>query len=113
MDINEITFVQSRVNDAIKSYFTTRKLKYPKDADEALQWTITELGEVTELLLDRKGGWTRNNPQDHPPFSKAELSKELGDVLLMVLVAGYVEGVNPLASMLHRIKTFIHPEPES
>jgi NTP pyrophosphatase (non-canonical NTP hydrolase) len=90
--------------ELVKFYYEKRGLKWP-DIWEALAWQQTEIAEVYELLFDRSGGWVRNNPEDKPKFSKEELAKELGDAIFMLLVAGIVEGVNPLQAMEDKMKT--------
>lgn len=73
-------------------------------------WLQTELAEVYELLLVREGGWTRNNPDDHPTeFDQQRFAEELGDAILMLLVAGMVEGVDPLAAMELKISAWLEP----
>jgi len=90
----------------ITDYYEQRGLKWPQDADEALDWALTELAEAKELLLDRKGGWTRNNPGNKTPFQPSSaFAEELGDIIMMVLVAGIVEGVEPLTALTSKIKT--------
>lgn len=86
----------------IEKYYEVRDLKYP-DAWKSLGWAITELGEVFEQLLAREGGWVRNNPEDHEEFTKERFSEELGDVIMMLMVAGYVEDVNPIQSLKDKI----------
>ena len=88
----------------ITDYYEQRGLKWPQDADEALDWALTELAEAKELLLDRKGGWTRNNPGNKRHFSQQRFAEELGDIIMMVLVAGIVEGVEPLTALTSKIK---------
>jgi len=86
----------------IKEYYDKRGLKWP-DFDDAMKFVLTEVGEVYELDLSRIGGWVRNNPQDKPDFDKERLSIELGDAIMMLMVAGIVEGVNPLESLVNKI----------
>ena len=88
------------LNHLIKSEYEVRGLKWPQSADDATDWALTELAEVKELLLARKGGWVRNNPGDHPGFDRELLAEELGDVIRMCIVAGIVEGVDALAAMV-------------
>ena len=88
--------------ELIKREYKVRGLKWPADADDATDWLLTELAEVKELLLARKGGWVRNHPGDHPGFSPELLAEELGDVIRMALVAGIVEGVDPLEAMVDK-----------
>jgi len=84
--------------ELIKKYYNERKLKWPS-FDEAMKFVVTELAEVYELDLARIGGFVRNHPETKEEFSKERLSEELGDAIFMLLVAGYVEGVNPIESM--------------
>jgi len=68
----------------------------------------TELGEVKELLLDKKGGWIRNNSDDKEHYSDGRFAEELGDVILMLLVTTLVQGVsNPLLSMKYKLRNSI------
>ena len=87
----------------IHEYYQVRELKWPESAEEALMWAVTELGEVYELLLARHGGWVRNNPSGHPSFEAQRLAEELGDVIMMMLVAGIVEGVDPLSALWQKL----------
>jgi NTP pyrophosphatase (non-canonical NTP hydrolase) len=86
----------------VLSYYESRQLKLPS-IWEALGFATTELGEVYELLLSRQGGWVRNNPDSKPSYSPESLSEELGDVIMMLIVAGIVEGVDPLQSLADKI----------
>lgn len=96
MNGNELT-------DLITEYYTARNLKFPNFHD-AMEFMHTELGEVYELDLARTGGWVRNNPENKPQFSKDELGRELGDAIMMLIVAGLAEGVDPLESLEHKIR---------
>jgi len=97
-------FVDYDIVTMVGNYFHERGLKWPENADEALMWAQTELAEAYELLLARKGGWTRNNPEEHPPFDNQKLAEELGDAIMMIIVAGIVEGIFPLAALRRKIE---------
>lgn len=86
----------------IKEYYEIRGLKVPT-VEEALMFVHTELAEVYELLIARSGGWTRNNPQNKPVFTKEGLGEELGDAIMMLMVAGWVEGVDPVKALLEKL----------
>lgn len=88
--------------DIILDYYEKRELVLP-NTWESLGWANTELGEVYEVLLSKNSSWVRNNPQDHPPFDRENFSEELGDVIMMLMVAGYNEGVNPIQSLKDKI----------
>jgi len=92
------------VYNLIIEYYRKRGLKWP-DFNDAMKFAITELGEVYEIDLARTGGWVRNNPGSKPGFDKEDLGRELGDVIMMLMVAGIVEGVNPLAALINKINT--------
>lgn len=100
------------LTDLITEYYTERNLKFPNFRD-ALAFVQTELGEVYELDLARVGGWKRNNPQNKPTFSKEELGRELGDAIMMLIVAGLAEGVDPLLSLENKIKSKMNKETKS
>jgi NTP pyrophosphatase (non-canonical NTP hydrolase) len=87
----------------IEEYYEKRNLHYPT-FDEAMKWAITEVGEVYEVDLVRNPNWVRNNPEDKPEFSAEALAEELGDVIMMIMVAGMVEGVNPLGALLKKME---------
>ena len=88
----------------IKEYYDYRKYEWP-DFSNAMKFVATEIGEVYELDLARQGNWVRNNPQAKPKFNKEDLAKELGDCIMMLLVAGIAEGVNPLEALENKIKS--------
>jgi hypothetical protein len=88
----------------IAYYYKQRELKWP-DFSSAMKFVQTELGEVYELDLAREGGWIRNNPDTKPTFDKVELGKELGDVIMMLIVAGMVEGIDPMAALENKLQS--------
>lgn len=88
----------------IKYYYEQRNLKWPNKW-EAMAFVSTELGEVYELLLSESGGWVRNNPQNKPDFNKDDLAKELGDGIMMLLVEGIINNVNPLEALENKLQT--------
>jgi len=86
----------------ITVYYEKRKLNWP-DFNDAMKFVATEIGEVYEVDLSRNPAWVRNNPQDKPKFSKELLASELGDVIMMVMVAGIAEGVDPLEALINKM----------
>ena len=91
----------------ITEYYAIRELVWPRGADEALDWALTELAEAKELLLARRGNWVRNNPEAHPDFSRNLLEAEMADMIMMVLVAGMVEGLNPLSALHSKLRVVL------
>ncbi len=91
------------LEEMIAAYYAARGYMYP-DTWQALGFTTTELGEVYEVLLAERGGWVRNHPQSKPPYSTERLGEELGDVIMMAMVAGLVRGVNPVRCLNEKIR---------
>lgn len=88
--------------DLVKDYYDKRGLKWP-NFDDAMKFVITELGEVYELDLNRIGGYIRNHPENKPTYSKEAMAEELGDAIFMLIVAGYVDGVDPIKAMTDKM----------
>jgi len=88
---------------AIDAYYRCRGLKWPT-TEQALMFAQTELGEVYELLLARESGWVRNNPDDKPEYSDQALAEELGDTVMMLIVAGLAAGVDPIEALLDKME---------
>lgn len=87
----------------IRSYFITRDLAWP-NVWEALAWASTEVGEAYEVLLARNPKWKRNNPEGKPEWDKRKFGEELGDAIMMLVVAGHICGVDPIEEMLLKMK---------
>lgn len=79
----------------LHTYYRQRRLAYP-DAMEALGFAATELGEAFDILLDDLNKFTRNHPEEHPPFSHEEFAEECWDLIMMAMMAGFAKSVNPL-----------------
>lgn len=90
----------------VNAYYKHRGLKWP-NTEEALMWAMTEIGEVCELILAQKGGWSRNNPEKDKYLSEDEyanrLEEELGDVIMMLQVAGQNVGLNPIGGLTEKM----------
>lgn len=89
--------------ERIKGYYQLRGLKWPT-TEEALMWLQTELAEVYELLLAKAGGWIRNNPDSKEVYIDDRLAEELGDVIMMAIVAGVQSNVDPITALLNKIQ---------
>lgn len=98
----EKLMLTNELRDFIIRYYEKRNLMWP-DFDNAMKFVHTELGEVYEVDLARRGEWVRNNPDKKPPFDLDQLASELGDVIMMVMVAGIVEGVDPLEALINKM----------
>ena len=87
--------------DIIKDFYVASKLRYPT-FDDAMKFVHMELAEALEVDIARKG-YERNNPEKKPKFSKVLLEEELGDAIRMIMVAGILEGVNPLDGLIAKL----------
>jgi len=90
----------------IHEYYTARGLVYPT-AEQALMWAMTELGEAADELL-RKTKWIRNNPAKETDYDNDKFVEELGDTMMMLMVAGMVSGKDPLKAMEEKIRRKIN-----
>lgn len=89
----------------IKAYYEARKYQWPTTY-ESMAWAHREMGEAYEVLLAKRPNWVRNNPANHPTeFSKDRFAEELGDAIMMLIVAGIVEKVDAINAMLSKIYT--------
>ena len=96
--LNSIVLLYARILD----YYRVRGLKWP-DVDDALSWALTEYAEVIELRLANKGGWIRNNPEDKEPYSDERFAEEIGDTIMMLLIAAMGKGIDPIAALINKM----------
>lgn len=83
MTSQQLVTKNSPTIDIVKAYYEHRGIARP-NASEALVFFMTELAELTEVLLRRDPKWTRNNSRDN---SDEALKFELGDCLMMLIAA--------------------------
>lgn len=86
--------------ELLGEYYETRGLRRPAP-EEALLWLVTEVGEAADEWMRIDKDWVRNNPQ--PDYSPERFGSELGDVMLMAMVAGLADGVSPLEMLLEKM----------
>lgn len=93
--------------DLIREYYKARNLVWPS-SHTAILWAITELGEVCDLLLNNEDeAWVRNHPDDHELYTPDRYAEELGDAIMMLIVAGMVECVDPLKTLCDKMQAYI------
>lgn len=86
------------LEEVVKDYFTRRKLLWPTDAGQAIFFLVSEVGEFCDAYVHGQANWVRNNPDRHEESDL--IGKEAGDVLMMLLVACEILGINPVAEMI-------------
>lgn len=94
--------VPSALTLYVQKYMHERKGFVIPDARDAILWSQTEVAEAIELLMARKQ-WLRNHPVDKEQWSPERFAEELGDAILMLIIAGIVEDVDPTWAMMSKI----------
>lgn len=92
----------AELTELVKEYFELRGMTFP-DVWKALAFLDTEKGEALELLFSRDGGFVRNNPENKPIWHAGDFAEELGDMIMMIIVAGIAEGVDPIDGLLRKM----------
>ncbi len=85
---------------------TVRDIRWPSTL-EALSWFNTELGEAMELYMAKPiegRQWVRNHPEDKEPWSKERFAEELGDAIMMLVMMGLAEDVDPLWALHQKLQ---------
>lgn len=95
--------MSNHIAEIIREYYRIRRLKVP-DEWQALAWAMTEVGEAYEILLASHSGWVRNNPENEPDWDPKEFGIELGDTIMMLVIAGLVVGVDPIACLMNKVR---------
>jgi len=94
----------NKITESVLEYYAKRQLVVP-NFDEAIHWHTTEVAEALELHLQTVGqDWVRNNPDSKELFSFEKLGEELGDAIMMLIMAGVSYGVCPLESLLQKME---------
>ena len=91
------------LKEILEHYYMKTGRVWP-NLDDAIHFADTEKGEALEIHLARKTQYVRNHPEDKPTWSPERFEEELGDWLMMVQVAGMVEGVDPLRGLLKKLR---------
>lgn len=92
------------LEELILFYYQARGLVKP-DVWKALAFRDTELGEAMEILRAKDGDdWVRNNPEAKPGWDPDRFAEELGDAIMMLIMAGLAEGVFPVSALLEKMQ---------
>lgn len=87
------------IREFIEDYYHFRGLVWP-DTLEALLFLGSEYGEVCDTAVAKQADWIRNNPTTK---QHEALSSELGDVIMMAMVAAISENdSNALLAMVNK-----------
>lgn len=70
--------------ETIKKYYEYRGMKWP-DTKEALDFTVTEVGEAMDAYIrTNQPGWVRNNPDKDLNYGH-----ELADIYQMITISAH------------------------
>ncbi len=83
--------------ELVKGYYEFRGLVWP-DADQALMFLVSEVGELADAQVHSKAEWVRNNVRERDPADEA------GDVLMMLTVYCINRGIDPVEALKAKMK---------
>lgn len=95
----------------IAGYFSKRGLIWPS-VDDALAFALTELAECVELRLAKKS-WVRNNPEQKEAWSRSAFTTEVGDVIMMLIVATMHHEIDldPIVALMEKMDRKLEERP--
>lgn len=83
--------------DEVLRYYQARGLVTPS-TDEAMLFLVSEIGELADALVSKRGQWVRNNPD-----RERSIPDELADVLMMTIVLGNALGIDPVQALREKM----------
>ena len=87
-----------QIIEVIREYMAFRKQTWPT-GQEALLFTVTEIGEAVDAMLRQDSKWVRNNQKE------SNIGDEIGDVAQMLEIASYeLTGKSATENMLEKMK---------
>ena len=90
--------MERALTQAVKAYYEKRGLKFP-DANSALLFLVSEVGELADALVNQQPGWIRNHPD-----KERDLKEEIGDVLMMLTAMAIAFDIDPFEAMLDKFQ---------
>jgi hypothetical protein len=96
---------ETQLSRTVNAYFIERQLVWPS-VYEAMGWAVAEVGEAYEaLLMASSKEWKRNDPEkEKKTVTNVDFGEELGDAIMMFIVAGLTMGVDPIEQMLFKME---------
>lgn len=84
---------ESKLVELVQAYYRFRGLTEP-DANQALLFLVSEVGELADAFVEGQGAWVRNHPD-----KERDIKDEIGDVLMMLTAFAHQLGVDPLDAL--------------
>ena len=82
----------------IKRYFDERGLNYPKEALDSFLFLVSEVGELSDVMVTQRGDWVRNHPD-----KERDLEFELADIYMMLAITADLLGVDLDKALVNKI----------
>lgn len=79
---------QVKLIELYRGYFEFRGMKWPDDPRDAVDFAVTEIGEVVDALKRQQDGWVRHNDRDR------DLGMEITQAIMMLAIAAEQAGID-------------------
>lgn len=83
--------------ELVKGYYEFRGLVWP-DANQALLFLVSEMGELADAQVHSEAQWVRNNVREREPADEA------ADILMMLTVYCINRGIDPIQALQAKMK---------
>lgn len=87
------------LEEIVADYYTSRQYAVP-DANQALLFLVSEIGELADAQVHGQDRWVRNDNQKN-----RSISGEIGDVMMMLTVYAAAHGCDPVGCMLDKMRS--------
>jgi NTP pyrophosphatase (non-canonical NTP hydrolase) len=79
---------QERLIKLYRDYFHFKGMRWPENSKDALDFAVTEMGEVFDAVKRTEDSWVRHNERDR------DLGMEISQTIMMLLLAAHAEGID-------------------
>ena len=79
---------QKKLIELYRGYFEFKGMKWPDDPRDAVDFAVTEVGEVVDALKRQQKGWVRHNDRDR------DLGMEISQTIMMLVIAAEQAGID-------------------
>jgi NTP pyrophosphatase (non-canonical NTP hydrolase) len=84
--------------EIVMSYYAHHGLVMP-NADQALLFLVSEIGELADAHVHGQDRWVRNDGE-----KERSITDEVGDVMMMLTVCAMQHGLDPVGAMLAKMR---------
>ena len=72
---------QKKLIELYRGYFEFKGMKWPDDPRDALDFVVTEVGEIFDALKRQQSEWVRHNKKE------GDLGMEISQAIMMLVIA--------------------------